>query len=52
MKKPDIDPKIILIILMMIVIILCIVFRTYVMYKYGEVPISEIPAWAWWWMHL
>lgn len=39
--------------LMILVIVAAIafgIFRTWVFFNYGDTPVTELPAWAWWLM--
>lgn len=48
MKKIDFDKLII--ILAIILLVVCMIIKFYVIYEYADTPISEVPAWAWWWL--
>lgn len=42
--------RIIFCILALIVFVLCIVIKFWVIYEYANTPVSEVPAWAWFWL--
>lgn len=52
MKKKDICELLskICIVIALVIIVVCMVIKGYVIYKYSETPISEVPTWAWFWL--
>lgn len=51
-KKKDICELLskICIVIALVIIVVCMVIKGYVIYKYSETPISEVPTWAWFWL--
>ena len=51
-KKKDIFELLskICIVIALVIIVACMVIKGYVIYKYSETPISEVPTWAWFWL--
>lgn len=51
-KKKDIFELLnkICIVIALMIIVACMVIKGYVIYKYSETPISEVPTWAWFWL--
>lgn len=52
MGKIDIEPEQIVFIFMLGIVIVitaaCLALRVYVFKEYGNTPIAEVPAWAYW----